>query len=196
MKVGVVYRDECRRRIAENVSKFFEVYELKVRDIPEVLEYEIEFPEELRECGVVLSYVDNHNFNEDLVRFLDGYADFVIVCCRFRRFESNFTKVIVDDACCSIARNDNEFFRLFGFPKFRTIVEDFRIVDVEVLRTAPCGATYEVAKAVKGLSVEEALEKAGLIAQINCLGSRDAIHKAGYVHSIALENSIINHDKT
>ncbi|WP_457549116.1 DUF166 family protein [Archaeoglobus sp.] len=187
MLIGIVHRD--RGRIVKTISKKFEVYELKLPHLPDVIEEKIEFPKELRDCDVVLCYARHYNFNTDLVEFLDGYVDFIVVAGKFK-IKAESSNLIIDDACCSIARNDNEFFNCFGFPKFEVEVDNGKVERIKVLRNSPCNAGYEVSKAVVGLKVEDALSKAGLVAQLNCLGDRDAIHKAGKIHSLALKRAL------
>ncbi|MGD2251883.1 MAG: DUF166 family protein [Anaerolineales bacterium] len=51
----------------------------------------------------------------------------------------------------------------FGRPKFKVAISEGRIQSLEVLRDAACGCARHVAQGLVGTSVDEALEKAGLL---------------------------------
>ena len=56
-----------------------------------------------------------------------------------------------------------EFARVFGEPKVEIVVENERVKEVRVVRSAPCGSTYFVAEALKGTKVQDAEEKSGIL---------------------------------
>jgi len=67
----------------------------------------------------------------------------------------------------------DRFAERFGMPRLRIQVEEDIIEGVEVLRGAPCGSTWFMAERLRGVGVEEAAERAGLLVQIYpCLASR------------------------
>ena len=70
------------------------------------------------------------------------------------------------------------------------------IAEVIVLRGAPCGATWDVAKRMIGVSVTDAARKIGLDTQFFCsadpagwdpIYAKSPVHFAGKVHSHALQ---------
>ena len=71
-----------------------------------------------------------------------------------------------------------------------------------VKRGAPCGATWEAARKIIGMSVEEAAVRIGLEVQFYCsadpagwdpIHGKSPVHFAGKVHAKALEKAIIDH---
>jgi hypothetical protein len=102
--------------------------------------------------------------------------------------------------CCSLGHIERlgPYAEQFGTPEFEVEVdEEGKIADIRVLRGAPCGATWEAAKAVIGLTVEEALPRIGLATQFNCFAKTSAnlylqnpLHIAGEIHTAALEHAI------
>jgi hypothetical protein len=62
---------------------------------------------------------------------------------------------------------------------------------VEVLRGAPCGSTWHIAKGLVGAGIKDAPAKAGLLVQqYPCRavrGVKGGIHKAGELHKKAVE---------
>ena len=83
-------------------------------------------------------------------------------------------------------------------------ISDGKLVSVNVLRGAPCGATWEAAKRMKGLSVDEAPIRMGLEPQFFCTANpagwdpiygKSPVHFAGKIHSQALASAIRNSRK-
>ncbi len=73
------------------------------------------------------------------------------------------------------------------------------IAEVHVLRGAPCGATWEAAKRVIGLTADEAITRIGLITQFFCTANpanwdpvygKSPLHFAGELHSRAMERGV------
>jgi hypothetical protein len=76
---------------------------------------------------------------------------------------------------------------------------DGRISAVHVIRGASCGATWEAAERIRGLSPEEAAVRIGLEVQFFCradpsgwdpIHGRSPVHFAGEVHKSALAKAI------
>jgi hypothetical protein len=87
----------------------------------------------------------------------------------------------------------------FGSPEFEVEISDGKLVRVNVLRGAPCGATWEAAERMKGLSVDEAPVRMGLEPQFFCTANpagwdpiygKSPVHFAGNIHSKALAAAI------
>ncbi|OCC15693.1 hypothetical protein DBT_1044 [Dissulfuribacter thermophilus] len=103
--------------------------------------------------------------------------------------------------CCGLGEYSSlgQYGRLFGVPKLKVRVEQNRIVDVEVLRGAPCGITWEKAKSLVGLDPDEALSTFGRIIQYECvadpsnfdpISQKSQLHYAGDVHIKALKKAL------
>lgn len=70
---------------------------------------------------------------------------------------------------------------------------------MEVLRGAPCGATWALPERMEGTSVENALTRIGLEAQFFCVADpagwdpihgRSPVHLAGELHRAALTKAV------
>lgn len=75
-------------------------------------------------------------------------------------------------------------------------VKDGVIQDIQVIKGAPCGATWHAAEEMKGMPVEEALTRFGLEVQFVCsadpaawdpLWGKSPVHIAADVHSEVLK---------
>ena len=73
------------------------------------------------------------------------------------------------------------------------------MISVEVIRGAPCGATWDAAKRVEGLPVEDAIFRIGLETQFFCsadpsgwdpIHEKSPVHFAGDVHIAALKKAL------
>lgn len=103
--------------------------------------------------------------------------------------------------CCALPRRENlgAYGVLFGAPEFSVVVQKDILVDISVLRGAPCGATWKAAEKIKGLGVETALQQLGLETQYCCtadpadwdpLYGKSPVHLAAYMHTGALKNAV------
>jgi hypothetical protein len=98
----------------------------------------------------------------------------------------------VDEICCSLEANaaNRPFAEIFGSPVLKVKTKDGKIVRVEVIKGAPCGSTWHMAKELIGVPVKDAPPKAGLIVQqYPCRAVRGdigGIHESGELHKQAL----------
>jgi len=211
MRLGVVVRKGERQDDIRMFSKFFEVavYELP-KDLPELIdepERYLILPEEF-DVDMVVSFASHPDINLELIKqAAERKIGLVIISGGARggayrqlkeEGERRGVKVIWEEICCATPKIEDEryaeFFEHFGSPEVEVEVEDGKIKDVKVLRSAFCGATYYVAEKLKGVSVEEAPTKAGYYTQIfPCLAPRGfegGIHKAARAHKRAVEKAL------
>lgn len=87
----------------------------------------------------------------------------------------------------------------FGAPEFSARLAGDLIAELEVIRGAPCGATWEAASRVIGLKASRALEEIGLQTQFYCVADPSAwdplwgkspVHLAADVHKAALQRAV------
>ncbi len=88
---------------------------------------------------------------------------------------------------------------MFGAPEFDVKTENEKIVRIEVVRGAPCGATWDAAIQAAGRDVEEAIVKIGLETQFYCTADpagwdpiygKSPVHFAGKIHAKALKRAV------
>ena len=88
---------------------------------------------------------------------------------------------------------------LFGTPEFKVDVVDGKLAAIDVLRGAPCGATWAAAARLLGGPAAQAPTRMGLEVQFFCaadpagwdpLFGRSPVHFAGKVHRAALANAL------
>ncbi len=78
-------------------------------------------------------------------------------------------------------------------------VADGKIEEIEVVRGAPCSATWDAAERIMGLSPEEAPTRIGLETQYFCsadpagwdpIYGKSPVHFAGNIHNMALKKAL------
>ena len=78
-------------------------------------------------------------------------------------------------------------------------INDGKVARIRVLRGAPCGATWDAAKRVKDLPLEEAVSRIGLETQFFCsadpsgwdpMYGKSPVHFAGDVHIAAFKKAL------
>jgi hypothetical protein len=83
-------------------------------------------------------------------------------------------------------------------PEFRLILRDDMVERVDVLRGAPCGATWDAAKKIEGLRLSEALARIGLETQFFCsadpagwdpIYEKSPVHIAAHLHTAAFRKA-------
>ena len=84
-------------------------------------------------------------------------------------------------------------------PEFAVTTEDGIISVIEVVRGAPCGASWDAAKRIVGMPADEAVVRVGLEVQFFCSADPSAwdpiygkspVHLAGRLHSAALRKAV------
>lgn len=99
--------------------------------------------------------------------------------------------------CCGLGRHKGlgAYGEQFGFPEYRIELDGSRIAALEVLRGAPCGATWDAASKVIGTELEEAMSRLPREIQYLCcanpsrfdpVSGTSPLHYAGHVHHAAL----------
>ena len=173
--------------------KITEVFSLD-DDFPEV----IDFPEHLIvgdfHGDLVLNFLKHPDLSDYLVDICEEKAIPVVTTGKPGKGFTPFT-------CCGLGKSEKlgQYGKQFGFPEYRVEVENNRICDIEVLRGAPCGATWAAILDIIGCPVEEAFTKLPLQVQQNCyanpagfdpISGKSPVHYAGYVHIAALKKAV------
>ncbi len=155
------------------------------------------FPPELAEILAETDLVLDHLYHPDLTGFLIDRCEEaeVPVIASGRKLPRGHTPT----TCCTLGHIGElgDYATSFGAPEFCVEVREGKIAAVEVMRGAPCGATWKAAQSVVGLPVEEAVSRIGLATQFHCFAKANPnvfltnpLHVAGEVHSAALGKAL------
>lgn len=178
-----------------------DLFDLEIINIDEVLPPVIDdtssyFPDDFS-CDLVLDFLRHNDLSTDLAeRCLKKE---IPIIASGKKIVGK--KAITPPTCCGLSRQDGlgNYGENFGAPEFAVGVADGKISVIKVLRGAPCGATWEVAKRLIGHPVEDAVRKIGLETQFYCYADpagwdpiygRSPVHFAGKIHSKQLQKAI------
>lgn len=178
-----------------------ELVEVKVIDITEALPHVLDdtsdyLPEKI-DADVVLDYLTHNDLSDDLANLCAAQN----IPCVASGKKIIGRGVFTPPTCCGLARFDTlgAYGDNFGAPEFEVEVENGKISDIQVLRGAPCGATWEVAQRLIGSPADDAVRKIGLETQFYCTANpagwdpmygKSPVHFAGKVHSAQLKKAL------
>jgi hypothetical protein len=211
ISIGVVTRGKYGLRLIENIKKNSD-FNISSLQIPEFLPDFIEAPGEFLASlnldknifsnDLIIVYILHPDLTPEIVRLAgENGARAVIIAgggglSELQKISEKYNMHIeIHEICCDIERCGNnvvdEFASCFGRPELKITTKAGLITKVEVLRGAPCGSTWNMAKGLVGAAIQDAPAKAGLLVQqYPCRaarGMKGGIHKAGELHKKAVE---------
>lgn len=201
-KVVVFQQNESGKKKIIGIQEFAaDEIELEIISIdeplPQVLEESGQYlPEEL-EADLVLDYLTHPDLSHDLVALCHRLG--IPVISSGKKIPSK--SVLTPPTCCGLARYDNlgAYGEHFGAPEYEVQIEDDVIVDIKVVRGAPCAASWSAAKKLIGTPVDDAARKIGIESQYFCYANpagwdpihgKSPVHFAGKVHAKAMADAI------
>jgi len=177
LKVAIVTDGPYGERAYENIKKEFETDYIELESPVGMFVDELEVPKEdldrISSANIVITYVLHPDLTLELVEQLHDKVDWIIVGAwrgeGFKQQVTRFDNVTAPDNMCDLEENGNpvfdEFVSKFGRPIIRMNCQGDRVVDIEVLRCSPCGATSFVAEEMVGKETKDLPIKAGLRVQ-------------------------------
>ncbi len=144
-------------------------------------------------ADLVLDFLKHPDLSHDLALLCQRLAIPIVASGKKTTVAGTHTPPV----CCALARFPElePYSRCFGAPEFDVTVEDGTIQDLRVRRGAPCGATWEAARRMKGCRIEEAPVRMGLDTQFFCtadpsnwdpIWGKSPVHLAADLHRAAL----------
>ncbi|MCX9083552.1 MAG: DUF166 domain-containing protein [Candidatus Methanoperedens sp.] len=218
LSIGVITRGKYGLRLIENVRKNSN-FKISSVEIPENLPDFIEEPADLIDelipdksilsNDLIITYTLHPDLTPQIIRLAgENGAKSVIIAggasnaggqAEITRLSKEHNiNVQIHEICCEIVctgeKTIDEFATRFGRPDLRVNTNIGVISKIEIIRGAPCGSTWHMAKELVGIKVEEAPAKAGLrIQQYPCRavrGNRGGIHKAAKLHKESVEKAL------
>jgi hypothetical protein len=216
ISIGVITRGKYGLRLIENIRKHSE-FKVSSLELPETLPDFIEDPSEFVNGldksffsnDLIITYTMHPDITPGIVRLAgqEG-AKAVIIAGGLERAGgkdelSDISKkygihIEINEICCDIGSSRNnvvkEFISIFGRPHIKVTTKDGLISNIEVIRGAPCGSTWHMAKNLIGSKIHDAPAKGGLLVQqYPCRairGTKGGIHKAAKLHKEAVEKAL------
>ncbi|HSL61578.1 MAG TPA: DUF166 family (seleno)protein DfsP [Desulfotignum sp.] len=173
-----------------------QIYDIEA-DLPPVLDDSSGFLPETIAADLVLDYLRHHDLSEDLSRLCEKLG--IPLVSSGKKIQCG--NAICPPTCCTLAEYKElaDYGKLFGAPRIRVDLNEDRIEKIQVLRGAPCGATWLAAEKVKGLSLSAAMTRFGLEVQFFCSANpagwdpiygKSPVHVAADIHTAALKTCL------
>jgi hypothetical protein len=184
--------------IREHGGDLFDITLITIEQIlPPVLDDTSEFLPDTIEADLALDFLTHPDLSHDLALLCRRLKIPIVASGKKTTVGGTHTPRV----CCALARHAElgPYSQCFGAPEFEVIFNGDQIEAVDVLRGAPCGATWEAAARMKGYSLEEAPVRMGLDTQFYCtadpsnwdpIWGKSPVHLAADLHSAALKAAI------
>jgi hypothetical protein len=218
ISVGVITRGKYGLRLIEIVRKNSD-FKVSSIELPEKLSDFIETPADLINelipdksifsNDLIIAYTLHPDLTPEIIRLAgENGASSVIIAggAAMAGWQSEITglskkyniNVQLHEICCDIdctgERIIDEFASYFGRPEVIINTNNDMITNVKIIRGAPCGSTWHMAKGLVGTKIEDAPARAGLlIQQYPCRairGNKGGIHKAAKLHKESVERAL------
>lgn len=183
----------------EGVQRYGEGLKIvKIVSINQFLPDFIEDPEEfIRDdfsADLVLNFLKHPDLVEYLIRLCEQKEIAIVSAGKKGNGFTPFT-------CCGLGKSNKlgAYGDKFGLPEYKVRIEDDRIVEIQILRGAPCGATWDALQEYIGCTVDDVLTRLPRQVQYFCsadpsgfdpVSGKSPVHYAGYVHIAALKKAI------
>ncbi len=193
------YRGSGQKKIAGIRRYGKEIAITAIINITEPLPGFIDDPEEYIttdfDADLVLCFIKHPDLGHYLAKVCQGKGiPMVASGCKLDQAITPFT-------CCGLGKSDKlgAYGEQFGVPEFEVEVQEGRITAVKVTRGASCGATWEAAHTIIGLTPEAAYPTIAREVQYLCIADPSAfdpisghssLHYAGEVHIAALKKAL------
>ncbi len=149
------------------------------------------------EADLVLDYLKHPDLSDELAHLCR--RDQVPIICSGKK--GPLADALTPATCCALAQQKGlgDYALIFGLPEFRITTSKGKISSIEVLRGAPCGATWNVIEKLIGLDIEDAKIRVGLEAQFFCtadpaawdpISGKSPVHIAGELHKAGLVKAL------
>ena len=161
--------------------------------LPAVVDDASEYLPETISADLVLDFLKHPDLSHDLALLCRRMGIPIVASGKKTTVDGTHTPPV----CCALAqyRELGPYSRFFGAPEFNVTVQDGLISEVKVNRGAPCVATWEAARRMKGARVEDAPVRMGLDTQFFCtadpsnwdpIWGKSPVHLAADLHRAAL----------
>lgn len=170
-------------------------------DIEGQLPYIIEdstdyFPEQFN-ADLVLDYMKHPDLSCDLALLCQKKGIPVVATGKKKTSNHAFTPAI----CCMLKQHESlgDYGEFFGTPEIDLKLKNGYIERVDVIKGAPCGATWDAGKKIEGLLLEDAIIRFGLEVQFFCtadpaswdpITEKSPVHMAAYIHDAAFKRAL------
>ncbi len=215
--IGVITRGKYGHRLIDTVKEHSN-FSVVTADLPELVPLFIEDPDQYLEAlnfdksvfsaEIVITYSLHPDLTYSIAKLAAraGVRSLIVPGGSSRASipelntisEASGMDIEVHEICCTLEPNEfnRPFTDIFGSPILEVKTKDEKIIDVKVLKGAPCGSTWYMAKEIVGVPLKDAPPKAGLLIQhYPCRAARGdlgGLHESGELHKQAFIKALGN----
>jgi hypothetical protein len=215
--IGVITRGKYGHRLIDTVKEHSD-FSVVTSDLPELVPLFIEDPDQYLEAlnfdkrvfsaEIVITYSLHPDLTSAIAKLASraGVRSLIVPGGPSRASipelnqisEASGMDIEVHEICCTLEPNEfnRPFTDIFGSPSLEVKTKNEKIEDVKVLKGAPCGSTWYMAKEIIGVPLKDAAPKAGLLIQhYPCRAARGdlgGIHESGELHKQAFIKALEN----
>jgi hypothetical protein len=178
IKVVIVTDGPYGDRTYDTICEDFETVFLELEQPDSMFMDDVEVPDdiltELRSADLVISYILHPDLVLEMVEQVHEDVGWIIVAAwrgeGLKNQLEDYGNVTCPDTMCELEENGDpvydEFVSKFGRPVVEIQLEGNKVVNVDVIRAAPCGSTHYVSREMVGEDANNLPTKAGLKVQI------------------------------
>ncbi len=167
-------------------------------DLPDIIDDSGPYLPESIDADLVLDFLSHPDLSHDLAE-LCSKQNITVICSGKKKSHS---WADYPPTCCGLGKHEKfgPYGRYFGAPEFKvTLSRSNDIEGIQVIRGAPCGASWEAIKNLPGTEAGEAVRLIGLQTQFFCvadpagwdpINGKSPVHFAGKIHAKALADAI------
>ncbi len=173
----------------------------------EIVDIDEQLPAVIDDSGIYLPDTIDADLVLDYLKHPDLACDLALLCQKQGiPVIASGKKIIAGDVftpstCCMLPKHEilGEYGKCFGAPEIKIMENGGYVEGVKVIRGAPCGATWDAAEKVKGLSLEDAAVRFGLEVQFFCtadpaswdpITGKSPVHIAADIHTASFNRFI------
>ncbi len=162
------------------------------RQLPDVIDDSSDYLPDSIDADLVLDYFKHPDLSYDLAVLCEKLGLPIVASGK----KNGQAKAMTPSTCCMLPKHEilGDYGKLFGAPELDVKVNGGYVEKVEVIRGAPCGATWDAAEKIQGLSIEDAAVRLGLEVQFFCtadpaswdpITGKSPVHIAADIHTAA-----------
>ncbi|MBF0204767.1 MAG: hypothetical protein HQK67_10760 [Desulfamplus sp.] len=156
------------------------------------------------DADLVLDYLKHPDLSTDLAQMCQKAGIPIVASGKKLTVQGD---IFTPSTCCMLPKHDSlgEYGKMFGAPEINLVVKNGKIEKVDVIRGAPCGATWDAAKKIEGLDLKDAEVRYGLEVQFFCTANpagwdpitgKSPVHIAADIHGSAIKKGLKNQQES
>lgn len=172
-------------------------------NLPEIIDDSSPYLPKSLNADLVLDFLEHADLSYDLAELCCRH-NITVICSGKKK---NHPWANYPPTCCGLPRHEKfgRYGQQFGAPEYKvTLDQAGNIETIQIVRGAPCCASWEAIQKLAGTTPEDAVQSIGLQTQFFCsanpagwdpINGKSPVHFAGKIHAKALNTAINSFQK-